>query len=165
MVTPFLATNLYLSQQKHKIRKSIKHKIIAGIDKSELVFLTFSSTEIQEELEWKHSKEFKYKGNMYDVVDRLDKSDSTLFWLWPDVEEDKLNQQLESVLQIALGTNPDQNQKKKNVDSFYKNLFMQKMVAKAFISGKSNKKEKYKYLKHFSKHIIPPQVPPPDFNV
>ena len=50
--------------------------MIAGIDKKELVFFEFSHTENQQKLKWKHSKEFEFNGEMYDVVKKITSTDS-----------------------------------------------------------------------------------------
>lgn len=158
-----MATNLYLSQQKNAIRKSIKHKIIAGIDKTELVLIKFSNKEISKKLEWEHSKEFEYNGNMYDVVEKLAGKDSTHFWVWPDAEEDKLNKHLKAIVKIAIGSNPDKKQKQDDSQNFYKNLFNQWQTVSIPVAFHSYKSRGFKHLNHYSNYSSSPLLPPPDY--
>ena len=53
--------------QQYAIRKEMKHKIKAGVPEDQLAKIIVNS-ENEQELDWKHGKEFRYKGIMYDVV-------------------------------------------------------------------------------------------------
>ena len=53
--------------QQHQIRKEVKHKIKLGVPQNEL-YLIRISPDNQHLIQWIHSKEFRYKGVMYDVV-------------------------------------------------------------------------------------------------
>lgn len=97
--------------------------MIAGIDKCELVLLKFSKTETTTELKWKHSKEFEFNNQMYDIVDKITTKDSVKYWCWWDHEETKLSKQLSKLLVGAFQSDVPSKDKKQQIVSFYKSLF------------------------------------------
>ena len=114
---------VFLQNQKNQTRKEIKHNIIAGIDLKELVCLTFSSSQIETDLEWEHSKEFEYNNQMYDIVTSKTVGDTTHFWCWLDNEETKLNRQLNNLLATVLGTDEESNHQKESLKNFCKTFY------------------------------------------
>jgi hypothetical protein len=109
-------------QQRKQIKRELKKKLIAGIDKSELVHLKFSLKE-KEDLEWKHSKEFKYKGQFYDVVETELQDDSVMYICWWDYEETHLYKKLDEMLAKAFGNNSTQKENNKRLNDFFKSLY------------------------------------------
>lgn len=101
LFTPFSATYLWLHVQKALIKKEVKAKLIAGIDKSELARFAFSKTQIETELRWEHSREFEYKGEMYDVVETQIIGDSIRYVCWLDRAETALNRRLQTLIAQA----------------------------------------------------------------
>lgn len=85
---------LYLQYEKSVVRRDVKWKMIAGLDPEELVLLKFSQWETETKLRWKHSKEFEYNGQMYDIVSKEIKGDSIFYRCWWDHEETLLNKKL-----------------------------------------------------------------------
>ena len=55
--------------KQYFIRKEIKTRIKNGVPENELHTFVFSLKQL-ESLEWKHSREFRYGGMMYDIVRR-----------------------------------------------------------------------------------------------
>lgn len=90
------------------LKREIKHRIIEGIDRSELVELSFTPEE-EKQLRWEHSKEFEYKGEMYDVVESKSENGKTTYWCWWDNEETSLNKQLNKLLARALNDQEPSN--------------------------------------------------------
>ncbi|CAG5080571.1 hypothetical protein CRYO30217_01380 [Parvicella tangerina] len=84
--------------KEYAIKKEIKTKIKKGVDKDELY--TFVLTEEnQDQFEWEHSKEFKYKGMMYDVVYKTIHEDgSVVLQCVSDEQETELFQHLDNYL-------------------------------------------------------------------
>ncbi len=122
-MAPAAVTYIWLQHRKAVVRKEVKWKMIAGIDKSQLVFFTFSQKESQTKLIWKHSKEFEFNGEMYDVVKKITSTDSIQYWCWLDHEETKLSKQLSKLLVGAYQSDVPLKQKKQEIVSFYKSLF------------------------------------------
>jgi hypothetical protein len=63
-ILPPLLSYSYLHFQKTAVKKEIKHRIIEGIGKEDLVLLSFHKNSAEKELRWEHSKEFEYRGIM-----------------------------------------------------------------------------------------------------
>lgn len=123
LIAPLLATVTYLHYQKSSVRKKVKHQIIAGIDKDELVLLKFTEDESQTKLRWEHAKEFEFDGQMYDVVETKIKGDTIYYWCWWDHEETRLNKQLNETVAKIFGDNPQRKDSHKKLAEFYKKLF------------------------------------------
>ena len=117
----------WLQQRRKDVRREVKHQIIAGLERSELVLLTFTP-EQHSKLKWKHSKEFEFKGEMYDVVETEVVDGITQYWCWSDDEETVLNKQLFELTNIALGLDPIQQQNGTNFKHFTKTLFYEAFI-------------------------------------
>ena len=122
-MAPAAVTYIWLQHRKAVVRKEVKWKMIAGIDKSELVYFQFSQKESKKKLKWKHSKEFEFNGEMYDVVKKITSSNSIQYWCWWDHEETKLSKQLSKLLVGAFQSDVPSKDKKQQIVSFYKSLF------------------------------------------
>jgi hypothetical protein len=123
LAAPFLGTYTWLHYQKRSVRKSIKRKIIAGLDKNELVLLRFTKQEEKKKLRWEHSKEFEFENQMYDVVETKTVGDTIYYWCWWDNEETALNIQLKNLVANALGTNSEKKEKQEHLLSYLKSLY------------------------------------------
>ncbi len=123
LVIPIASTLVFFHYQKKQIRREIKHQIIAGIDKQELVLLKFTEESAHQQLKWKHSKEFEYKGSMYDIVEKEVRNDTIYYWCWWDHKETALNKQLNKLLSDVMGQNPQKKEKESQVNKFYASLF------------------------------------------
>lgn len=123
LLFPAVVTYTWLQQRKHNVKREVKWKMIAGIDKKELVFLKFSDREITSKLQWKHSKEFEYNQQMYDVVEKKSIKDSVYLWCWWDHKETKLNKQLQNLLTDIFQHDSETTEKQDGVINFYKFLY------------------------------------------
>lgn len=160
LATPIVITFTFLHYHKKQVRKEVKHRIIAGIDKVELVLLKFTEAKTKSELRWEHSKEFEYKGEMYDVVERKIEGDTIYYWCWRDHEETKLNKQLDGLLAKVLGNNPQREEKKSQLADFFKKLFHENPANQLEVSPKYKIKRFY-YSEDFASIYHAPPVPPP----
>ena len=97
--------------------------MIAGIPREELVLLKFTEDQKVNDLRWEHSKEFEYKGEMYDIVETHFKGDTTYYWCWWDYEETQLNKQLDGLLSFAYKKDARTTKNQKIVQAFYKSLY------------------------------------------
>jgi hypothetical protein len=129
LIAPAVVTYTWIQQRKRAVKKEVKWKMIAGIDKKELVLLKFSKTETTTELKWKHSKEFEFNNQMYDIVDKITTKDSVKYWCWWDFEETKLNQQLSKLLVNVYQNDIPTKEKQSQIIQFYKSLFFEQVVA------------------------------------
>lgn len=160
LIAPLVATFACLHYQKAMVRKEVKHTIIAGIDKNELVLLRFTEEESKTRLRWEHSKEFEFLGQMYDVVEKEIKGDTTYYWCWLDNKETKLNKQLDGLVAKILGNNPYKKEKQEKLVEFIKNLFY---IGHPEISVFSiqTKQNFLTYDESYSSVFLTPPFPPP----
>lgn len=99
--------------------------MISGLKEGELVTLSFSTQEAEAKLDWEHSKEFEYNGQMYDVVESKITADSAVYVCWPDDDETLLNKQLKGIVAVALGHHQKSKESRKNLISFFKSVYCQ----------------------------------------
>ena len=160
-MAPFWGTYTFLKYKKSKVRKEIKKQIIAGIDRNKLTVLKFTKEEAATELWWKHSKEFEYKGEMYDVVKSQEKGDSIQYWCWPDKKETLLNKQLKSLVTITMKHNPLNQKKSTEIIDFFKLLYCEDMHKMNNLSLFQSKIKFIPFLYYITSVSVPPPKPPP----
>ena len=97
--------------------------MIEGMDKKNLVLLKFTKAENGTKLNWKHAKEFEYKGQMYDVVEKKIDGDTLSYWCWWDNEETGLNKKLANLISDILGNNKQNKESNKRLVQFFKSLY------------------------------------------
>ena len=105
LVFVLMGSFIGLQLQRKAVRKSVKWKMLEGIPANQLVCLKFSKTNVDDLLNWKHSKEFSYKEEMYDIVYKKETIDSVFYYCWWDHEETALNKKLSALLYVALNQN------------------------------------------------------------
>ena len=123
LIVPFTGTFCWLHFQKSLVKKKLKTEIIAHLDQQELVFLKFSKAEKDTRLKWEHAKEFEYQGQMYDIVKSELTGDSVSYWCWPDHEETRLNRNLNKLVAMALGVDPQNKENQQHLMNFIKTLY------------------------------------------
>ena len=163
LLLPSAGTYVWLTFHKKNLKKEVKHKLIAGIDKEELVLLKFSKAEVDKKLKWEHSKEFEYEGQMYDVVETKTTKDSISYWCWWDYEETKLNQKLNKIFIGVLGEDNQTKEKQKRLTNFYLSLFIHKKPIWNFYTSEIDRqKEEISYFTiHYKSISFPPPHTPP----
>jgi hypothetical protein len=163
-ISPPCISFLMLTFQKHTIKEQVKERILSNIDKSELVTFTFSSYEVEKVLEWEHSKEFEYKGQMYDVVEQHPVSkDSIRYICWWDKAETELNLKLYSMVENLLNSNPDKQKNDVLLLDFYKNLYHEAFRIESLNNGiYDHSKTRFYYVNHMKSAFTSSVYPPPE---
>jgi hypothetical protein len=149
----------WLQMQKRAMRKEVKHKLMAQVDKSQLVLLKFTSEEATKQLEWEHSKEFEYQNEMYDVVSTETHGDTTYYWCWWDYEETDLNRQLVNLTTLAL--NKDPQHQKRQLAQFLQHLFVEEMPSYSFLQFEKRKAKPTVVVQVLHSWNAAPPSPPP----
>ncbi|MFW6129265.1 MAG: hypothetical protein ACOC6P_03345 [Candidatus Aminicenantaceae bacterium] len=103
VIDPMLVTFTWLQHKKTIVKKEVKRQIKEGIDKDEIVLLTFTKEETQTKLRWEHPREFEYNHRMYDIVKSMTEGDTVYYWCWYDHEETMLNRRLKELKDQASG--------------------------------------------------------------
>ncbi|MBN1252346.1 MAG: hypothetical protein JXA16_09415 [Bacteroidales bacterium] len=162
LFVPFIATYSWLSHKKKLIKKEVKNLIVSNIDKNQLTVFKFQINEIESKLKWKHSKEFEYNGQMFDIVESKIINDSITYLCWPDNEETVLNKKLQALLNLALGKNPLTNKNKSRLINFYNTLYFNNIEKINFVNEKNHNLISY-YYNNYKSIYLSPQNPPPQF--
>lgn len=135
--------------------------MIANLEKEELVCLVFSAEELSSELKWKHSREFEYKGEMYDIVHIQATEDGTVFHCWWDHEETALNQQLTALLVLAFNQDPLKKDQQNRLVFFLKHLYCStenRSLELAWVGKEYEEKTPVQTLTPFLKVESPPPL-------
>lgn len=167
LVAPFLGTGGWLHKEKCARRNEVKHQILAGMDKADLVLLKFSQKQVNTELRWEHAGEFEYQSQMYDIVESSLQGDSIYYWCWADQAETVINQRLDDLIEMALlskTTNDrDQQQKQqKHVIDFFKSLYHDQQYGFLSLSHHHTSKPVIKSDLPYPGFWCAPPSPPPD---
>lgn len=162
LVAPFFGTYGWLKMEKRKVKKTIKWRMIAGMDKSELVLLKFTNEEAETQLEWEHSREFEYNGQMYDVVEKSVHGDTIWYRCWPDDEETKLNLQLNELVASAMGKNPVNKDSRDRLNNFLKSLYCSDSSDKNLLANNAKKISPFHFSSDYSSIRFSPPAPPPE---
>jgi hypothetical protein len=160
LITPVAVTYLYLHYQKNAVRKAVKHQLIEGLDRDELVLLRFSAGEIQTQLRWKHDREFTYRGEMYDIVEREARGDSLYFWCWWDHEETLLDRQLNDLLRGVNGKDPCQRSSRQQLQQFFLTLYCAELPGSSAPAYGKPEPGNHFLFAFYNRMLTPPKPPP-----
>tara|TARA_Y100000782_G_scaffold100921_1_gene116231 strand:- start:5646 stop:6206 length:561 start_codon:yes stop_codon:yes gene_type:complete len=161
LAAPFITGYTWLHHQKYVLRKSIKKQIIAGVNKEELVLIQLSKEQAKKELKWKHSKEFEYHHEMYDIVTFEETADSVFYRCWWDHEETKLNRRLQHLLALTMGQHHQKNKQQKRLASYFKSFYTPNNSISNNWYSISTSVKYYTYNETFQSVSIAPPFPPP----
>ena len=163
LILPAIITYSTLQKRKHLLKKEVKFQL-ASINKEKLEKLSFTYKQSEEELDWKHSKEFEYNGKMYDVISVQKRRDSISYTCWLDKEETELNIKLKTILvHVYLIDKPIQKREATFL-AFYKSLFFELKNTPVFKNYSCFRLLKYEYVKsnyHFlltTSNYRPPNI-------
>ncbi len=163
LFAPVATIYLYLQFEKSAIRREIKWKMIAGLDKDELVLLKFTKEEAKKKLRWEHSKEFEYNGQMYDIVSTEINGDSITYHCWWDHEETKLNKKLKKMVSMAFDQDEDKRRTQQNLHNYLFSFFCTAPPKWQLIPFQNSKIVFHNILQTtiFKPHQLTPPTPPP----
>jgi hypothetical protein len=160
LVVPVLALYVWTQHQKHEVRRAVKWRMAANLDKDEMVLLKFTDEDADSQLRWKHSKEFEFQGFMYDIVQQELHGDTTYYYCWLDKEETELNQRLDELAALAFSKDPKNKENREKLSSFFKSLFHKDSdVITAIHEDTAIMNSKYE--ESYFLYRKPPRVPPP----
>jgi hypothetical protein len=149
----------FFKMQEFYLKNQIKSKIKQGIPESELIKFTIN-TEIENDIEWIHSKEFRYKGEMYDVIRKSEDSGSTIYYVIHDPKETGLFVNLEKFVAQEKQNDPLQKRILLDIDRILKLIYIQEYISDNLII----KISKIKIFDHYLDLInsyYKPETPPP----
>jgi hypothetical protein len=160
---PLIGGYICIENSRIRIKKEVKKKILAGIDRKELILLKFSKKEVADNLKWENSTEFEFENKMYDIVEQHVIGDSVFYYCWDDNEETSLNKKLDEILKLVLGNDYQTKNKQKNLISYLKLVYNYNGDLYLHLILYPIKRTIYSfYFKNFSNLSISPLVPPPE---
>lgn len=161
LLMPAVCLYSWFQMEQSSIKRTVKWKIATGIDKSELVTIKLSKADAEKELKWKHAKEFQFKGEMYDIVERKAEGDTLTFYCWWDFEETKLNKKVWALTHRIFNQSQEKQEKEQQLLKVFKSLYCQEHALMNF------KETAYQSIKTFFYHAVlvdrytKPNTPPP----
>jgi hypothetical protein len=160
LIAPAVLAVSWLHFEKRQVKREVKWNMIAGLDNEELVLLKFTQVD-SAKLRWEHDREFEHQGEMYDIVERQIKGDTTYYYCWWDHEETKLNQKLQSLLAEIWQSNSNKKEQEEHLIALYKSLFISNEIV-CETASREDLAHYAHYLYGVKKREIPPPVPPPN---
>jgi hypothetical protein len=136
LLLPLAGTYTAFKIRQYKIHKTIKRQIKRGVKEADLVLLKIHRDyEEKENSRFKriHSKEFRFDGEMYDIVRQEQQGDTTFYWCVWDKEETTLFADLGKMVQKAMGANPEQKKDSDQLSKFLSSLFFEEQHENYFL--------------------------------
>ena len=160
LLVPVVSTFSYLHYHKKQVRRQIKHEMMDNLDKESFVHLKFSKKDAEDLLKWKHSKEFEYDGEMYDVVQVIESEDSLQYYCWWDHKETALNRTLNKTLYATMNKDNENKKHQNNWISWLKNIVPSENLCLNPIEFKGHLKWRF-YSESLTDLSLIPLTPPP----
>lgn len=115
----YIVFNMIQFQVKDEVKQQLKH----SVSQEDLVIISIDYTDASL-LTWtKPNKEFRFQGQMYDVVDKEVKGTKALYRCLHDFKESKLFAHLDMHIKNYIAHNPEQQNKAKNLFNVMAKLF------------------------------------------
>jgi hypothetical protein len=123
LLLPALLIGLHLKLEKAALRSEIKHWLMEQTSREDLVAFTVDAAKAADVFDWEHESEFRYKGEMYDVVETEIIGNQIRYWCWHDAEESELEQRLNQLVAGIWSGDPERTDDDRLVQQFLKKLF------------------------------------------
>ncbi|TNE29116.1 MAG: hypothetical protein EP346_07225 [Bacteroidetes bacterium] len=159
---PAAVSYLYLKSRQRVVKREVKRMMLAGMDESELVHLSFSKREA-EDLKWEHATEFEWNQTMYDVVRSSNQGDSVYYVCYRDEAESKLKRQLATLLIDIHKKDPTQQDQLVLIKDFYSSLYKDNFTVQFTQPLSLSSTHNTAYAMHLSSGHINICSPPPLF--
>ncbi|HSH64278.1 MAG TPA: hypothetical protein VLB84_00420 [Bacteroidia bacterium] len=151
---------LVFKVQQYQVRKQIKQLIKQGVPDDELVQISITS-ENHMQLDWKHEKEFRYKGTMYDIVKtEIIDDTTTIYHCVTDKQETALFANLDEQVRKNMDTKNNGNNPLKNSFKLLSNIYFQPQTH-AWILPQINAVIKCEFSHFYSSPALDITGPPP----
>jgi hypothetical protein len=137
-------------------------RISKYIPAEEQVLWKFTRADAQTKLYWEHSREFEYKGQMYDIIKSEVRGDTIWYWCYWDRKETDIKRQINEFASYLMGPGQDSRNTGRCITNFFQTLFfpgMQRESNILFDISCSHCLTPYDFP--FSLCEIAPPTPPP----
>jgi len=123
VIFPFLGTLIWMEGRLASIQHTVSLKMKKATSVEDQLPWTFSIQDAATKLHWEHSREFEYKGEMYDVIRTTYAGDSVTYWCYWDRKETKLRKQRNVIVFNLLGPPPQERNHQSQITDFFRGLF------------------------------------------
>lgn len=145
---------------KNRIRQEIKIKIKQQVPADELVKIEYTSNN-KNDFQWIHSREFRYKGTMYDVVSREHVSENMeILHCVTDHQETQLFKELDNYVQNSMNSDPGTRQASSFFNQLLSGLYLP-VKTSLFQETSIVTKKWYHFVSHYSQPHLAKLSPPP----
>lgn len=163
LVFPFAGTYTWLEAKKHKTRKEVQKMMKKGMDKEELLLLKFSIEEAESLLNWRHSKEFEFGGEMYDIVEKQIVGDSVYYQVWHDCKETRLHKKTKKLITGWVGQDSQKKEQSQKLAQWIGVLYCHTLAWQLPSFCVVNDPALFAYNALCFSISSPPSSPPPEF--
>ncbi|MEZ4932225.1 MAG: hypothetical protein R2788_08920 [Saprospiraceae bacterium] len=157
---PSIGTRAFLLIRKSAIRQTVKKRILAGVERNELVQLTFAIKDLEVLLKWEHSREFEYRDEMYDLVESETCGDSIRYWCIHDRAETEINRHLDSLTTKSTNSDPLSRKCLTQYFDFLKHIFSPQDQLKPIALFDCGEIRHHFLRNEYAIQISPPTPPP-----
>lgn len=157
----------WLKLKQKEIRREVKHRIHAGLEKKDLLRLSFHINDEKSAVSWIKKGEFSYRNSLFDVVYIETKTDTVIYYCWEDHEESKIKKELQKLSAMAWGKHPERRNGHKKMIDFYKQLYCQDSHVLASIKKSTSRPLKIilQDNNNLPSVFIPAENPPPENSI
>jgi hypothetical protein len=146
---------------QYQVRDEVKQRIKHAVPDDELVLISISTVDDKSLVWTKPQKEFRYNGEMYDVVKLKIKEDSIVYYCIHDFKESKLFSELGDYVKRYVADNPNQRRKaeillERLIKDYFIQVFTINISYKEFINLRYRK-----YLRAYPSVCLKVLTPPP----
>ena len=113
----------YWWRNLQRVKKEVKISFLKGLPNTALVTLRINKKDAAAVLHWEHKGEFEYQGQLYDVVDSLQRNDTLFYSCWWDKKETHIKRRLKALMANILEQDLPQRENQKRLYVFFKSLF------------------------------------------
>lgn len=152
--------------RQHQVRKEMKTLIKAGAPDSLHHYFYLDEIESDpSQITWIHSKEFRYRGEMYDILTSTKENGRVLLHCIHDVKESGLFAELDRMVDKGLNGDPQQRNQKLHWHKLFHSLFLSDSTSDVpFAADVLNQLSSARLSFKLMRGMKPP-VPPPQFVV
>ena len=162
LVLPFLGTYIWFQGRIASARDVAALKIKKTIPPDDEILWKFSLADSKNKLEWEHSQEFEYNGEMYDVIRSEQKGDTMWYWCYWDRKETLLKKELNLLTLNLLGPGATHQNHGQRIDEFFKTLYPPELIGKTHLALQvPNSRCNTSYYFSLALHLTTPPAPPP----
>lgn len=123
LVLPFCGSYFWLQGKVKEARDNASAHLQGELPEEETITLTFAIADIETFLEWEHSREFRYNGNMYDVVHTAYHGDSISYQCYLDHKESKLRKAISQLAPKWAQGEPQRDNQQQRIADFFKLVY------------------------------------------